>query len=223
MERERSGSGRVVVVNGGSSSGKTALARRLQTTIDGTWVVLGVDLFLWMLPSRLFDDPAGLRLEDGVISRGDEYMRVYAAFQRSVAALADNGVEVLVDDVLLDGGADQQQWSAALHGFDVCWVGVRCDPDIAERREIARGDRVVGTARAQASAVHERVQYDIEVDTGELDVEHAADVVLGRLRERWPDLGRSTSAGPDEYPLSSAWTDRGSIRPAPWERQQGTR
>src|SRR6476661_1017802 len=114
MELEPAERGRVVVLNGGSSSGKTALARRLQAVLDGTWVVLGVDLFLWMLPSRLFADPAGIALEDGVIARGDEYMRLYAAFQRAAATLAQNGVDVLVDDVFLDGVDDQRRWTVAL-------------------------------------------------------------------------------------------------------------
>jgi len=219
MELEPAERGRVVVLNGGSSSGETALARRLQAVLDGTWVVLGVDLFLWMLPSRLFADPAGIALEDGVIARGDEYMRLYTAFQRAAATLAQNGVDVLVDDVFLDGADDQGRWTVALGDLAACWIGVRCDPDIAERREIARGDRVVGTARAQARAAHEGVRYDIEVDTGQTDVVRAAEAVAGLLRERWTDVGSSSSEGPYAYPLTSAWTESGSVRPAPWEQR----
>jgi chloramphenicol 3-O phosphotransferase len=209
----------VVVLNGGSSSGKTAIARRLQIDLGGTWLMLGVDLFLWMLPSRLFDTPAGLVVTDGVIRRGDEFMRLYGAFQRATATLAQSGVDLLIDDVLLDGARDQEAWTAALTGLDVCWIGVRCDAELAERRAAHRGDRIAGAARAQAESVHEGVRYDLELDTGALDVERSARVAADHLRTRWPSLGTSTSNVPYTYPLTSAWTMHGSIRPAPWERR----
>ena len=45
------------------------------------------------------------------------------------------------------------------------WVGVRCEPEVAQARELQRGDRVVGMALDQASRVHEGVRYDFIVDT----------------------------------------------------------
>jgi chloramphenicol 3-O phosphotransferase len=211
--------GRVVVLNGGSSSGKTAIARRLQAGLDGTWLVLGVDLFLWTLPSRLFADPAGFDVAGGVITRGEEFMRLYGAFQSATATLADRGVDILIDEVLLDGARDQRSWIAALKDLEVCWIAVHCDPELAEARAAQRGDRITGAARVQAESVHEGVRYDFEVDTGGLDADQSARVVADHLRARWPSLGVSTSHVAFTYPLTSAWTARGSIRPAPWERR----
>jgi chloramphenicol 3-O phosphotransferase len=211
--------GRVVVLNGGSSSGKTAIARRLQAELDGTWLVLGVDLFLWTLPARLVGDPRGLVVDDGVIIRGDEFMRAYAAFQRATATLAINGVDLVIDDVLLDGALDQRLWTDALRDVDVCWVGVRCDADIAAQREAQRGDRIAGAARVQAESVHKGVHYDFEVDTGMLDTERCVEVIAGHLLARWPSLGSSTKEAPYEYPLISAWTADGSVRPPPWVKR----
>lgn len=217
MELDRRG--RVLVLNGGSSSGKTSLARMLQADLAGSWMLVGIDLFLWTLPSRLFLDPAGLSVDAGVITRGEEYMRLYDAFRRAAAALATSGADVLVDDVLLDGHADQERWKAALRDLDVCWVGVRCGADIAEQRESTRGDRIPGAARIQADAVHRGVAYDLEVDTGALDAARAAHVVAQQLRDRWRDVGRSTAEVPYSYPLTTAWTVEGSVRAAPWEQR----
>jgi chloramphenicol 3-O phosphotransferase len=211
--------GRVVVLNGGSSSGKTAIARRLQAELGGSWLVVGIDLFLWMLPSRLFSDRQGLVVDGGIIIRGDEFMRLYAAFQRSVATMANCGVDVLVDDVFLDGARDQRLWLDALIDVDVCWVGVRCDGEIAARREAERGDRIVGAARVQAESVHEGVGYDCEVDTGSLDAEESARVIADHLRTRWPSLGESRSRGPYEYPSISAFAAEGTVRRPPWEKR----
>jgi chloramphenicol 3-O phosphotransferase len=211
------GRGRVIVLNGGSSSGKTALARKLQIALGDSWLVVGIDLFMWTLPSRLFADPDGITVSNGVIARGDEYMRLYAAFQRATAALAEHGADVLVDDVFLAGGADQRLWSASLGDLDVCWIGVRCAPNVAEQRELARGDRISGAARAQSTTVHDGVRYDFEVDTGELEVERAAAAVTNHLHDRWPQLSVTAATVPYEYPLTSAFEADGSIRPAPWE------
>jgi chloramphenicol 3-O phosphotransferase len=45
------------------------------------------------------------------------------------------------------------------------WVGVHCDSAVAAGREMARGDRVIGMAQAQAEIVHVGVACDVEVDT----------------------------------------------------------
>jgi chloramphenicol 3-O-phosphotransferase len=49
----------VIVLNGGSSSGKSSIARRLQELLDELWVTLGVDDLLGALaPSLVGDAPA---------------------------------------------------------------------------------------------------------------------------------------------------------------------
>ena len=78
-------------------------------------------------------------------------MSLYAGFQMAVAALARSGVNVLLDDLTLDGVDDQHRWNNALHGLDVIWVGVRCAPEIAAEREAGRGSRLPGTARHRQS------------------------------------------------------------------------
>jgi chloramphenicol 3-O phosphotransferase len=75
------------------------------------------------------------------------------------------GARIIVDDVFLSGVGSRRRWEAALDGLDVLWVGVRCPADVAEAREIARGDRVVGMARSQADVVHDGMTYDVDVDT----------------------------------------------------------
>jgi chloramphenicol 3-O phosphotransferase len=58
---------------------------------------------------------------------------------------------------------------------------VRCDPDIAVGREIARGDRAVGMAATQADVVHRDVVYDIEVDTSHTESLECAGVIAARV------------------------------------------
>jgi chloramphenicol 3-O phosphotransferase len=84
VDLDDGGHGRVLVLNGGSSAGKTTLGRKLQSSLDGTWLLLGVDLLLWMLPPELVFHPDGISVSDGVITRGRRFVRLYVGFQHAV-------------------------------------------------------------------------------------------------------------------------------------------
>ncbi|TDC10393.1 hypothetical protein E1265_31300, partial [Streptomyces sp. 8K308] len=110
------------------------------------------------------------------------------------AAMAGAGGRVIVDEVFLGGAESQRRWTTALGGLDVLWVGVRCDPAVAEAREAARGDRVGGMARTQAELVHRGVVYDLEVDTTRTEALECARRIAARVRQRTmpPSTGRTT-------------------------------
>lgn len=172
--------GRVVVLNGSSSAGKSSLALALQTELERRgepWVVFGWDDFVPRLPARwhggpevvhdLADDGIRYRLVGegtAILEPGPVARRLLEAYHRAVGAIAGAGVDVLVDEVLMTAG-EWDDWQAALRGLQVHWVGVRCPPDVVAARERARGDRFVGLARGTAERVHLHATYDVEVDT----------------------------------------------------------
>ncbi|MFI6372234.1 chloramphenicol phosphotransferase CPT [Streptomyces sp. NPDC050546] len=156
----------VIVLNGGSSSGKSGLVRCLQEVLPDPWPAFGVDSFVEALPARMKGSDGGITFaSDGGVNVGADFRALDAAWTEGIAAMARAGAKVIIDDVFLGGGASQQRWQKALAGLSVLWVGVRCDSAVAAAREIARGDRVRGMAAAQARLVHEGVSYDLEVDT----------------------------------------------------------
>jgi len=210
--------GRVIVLNGGSSAGKTTLGRRLQSAFPDTWLLLGIDLLIWTLPPEMINDANGLSVHDGVINRGDLFMSLYGGFQTAVGALARSGVNVLLDDLTLEGVADQQRWNDALQGLDVLWVGVRCAPAIAAEREVKRQTRLPGIARHQAESVHLGVRYDVEVDTGVLNPREAISVVVESMSRLWSIPRPMLSNQPSTLPPTAAWTPGDPLSPAPWER-----
>lgn len=175
----------VIVLNGGSSSGKSSIARALQGVLDEEWLSLSVDTFVDALPARLRDGGEGLGISaDGEVTVGDAFARLDAAWTAGVAAMVRAGARVVVDDVFLGGPHSQARWARALEGLDVLWVGVRCSPEAAAAREGGRGDRPPGMAARQAVVVHEGVSYDLEVDTTDADAATCAKVIAARIAER---------------------------------------
>jgi chloramphenicol 3-O phosphotransferase len=188
-------SGRVIVLDGTSSSGKTTLAAGLRTRFEAVgecWIVTGVDDYFAKLPAAWIAvrGPVGVHADDGVVfdtSAGFEMRMGHVgrtllrAYRESVGAMARAGMNVIVDDVMLRA-EEWVSWQHATAGLSVVWVRVRIDLDVLEARELARKNRVVGMARWQYPLVHRFADYDVEVDTGVLDATSAADAVFAAAR-----------------------------------------
>jgi len=177
----------VIVLNGGSSSGKSSLAVCLQQQLQGTWLTLGVDDLIHALSHGPSDTEAGGTINfgrGGSITVHEQFRKAQAAWYKGLAAMAHAGIGVIVDDVFLDGGDSQAQLAAALdQRLAVMWVGVRCDPEVAEVREHERPDRFRGMARDQAERVHKGVEYDIVVDTTSTSSADCAKAIIERMAD----------------------------------------
>lgn len=168
-----------IVLNGGSSSGKSSLARCLQGTLGPSWLTLGVDDLIRALPDG--DQPPIDFGADGSIRVSDGFRRAEAAWYRGLAAIARCGTGLIIDEVFLGGGASQERLARAMSDLTVLWVGVRCDPEVAAGRESERQDRTVGMARLQAEQVHVGVLYDLVVDTTSTSTADCASAVTAHL------------------------------------------
>lgn len=172
----------IIVLNGGSSSGKSGIARCLQAILPRPWIRLGVDDLIDALPPALMDSGSGVAFgQQGEVSIGEGFREIEAAWLIGIAAMARAGARIIIDDVFLGGAASQERIRARMEGLTVLWVGVRCDPEIATGREIARGDRVPGMAASQAEMVHQGVVYDIEVDTSRTESLDCARAIAARV------------------------------------------
>jgi chloramphenicol 3-O phosphotransferase len=172
----------IIVLNGGSSSGKSGIARCLQAILPQPWITLSVDDMIDALPPSLMESDAGVAFgQQGEVAIGEGFREIEAAWLTGIAAMARAGAQVIIDDVFLSGAASQERVRMHLEGLAVLWVGVRCDPDIAAGREIARGDRVTGMASSQAEMVHAGVTYDIEVDTSQTESLMCARAIAARV------------------------------------------
>lgn len=175
----------MIILNGGSSSGKSGIVRCLQAVLPEPWLAFGCDSFVDALPARMRESDGGIVFAaDGGVSVGADFLALEAAWREGVVAMVRSGARVVIDDVFLGGAASQQRWRKALGGpgeTGVLWVGVRCESAVAAGREVARGDRVPGMASAQADSVHEGVVYDLEVDTTRAESLECARAIAARV------------------------------------------
>jgi chloramphenicol 3-O phosphotransferase len=186
----------VVVLNGGSSSGKSSIARYLQRLLGPTSLTLGVDDLIRALPGGDKVDDLDVSPKDrdkpmttgsidfgpdGSVAVNDDFRRAEAAWNMGLAAIGRCGTGLIIDEVFLGGNSSQERLARVLSGLPVVWIGVRCDPEVAEARERDRTDRVTGMARLQAEAVHEGVIYDMVVDTTTCDAAACAQAIASYL------------------------------------------
>ncbi|MET9399704.1 chloramphenicol phosphotransferase CPT [Kitasatospora sp. NPDC002965] len=172
----------VIVLNGGSSSGKSGIIRCLQAVLPDPWLALGTDTLVEAMPMSMQTADGGIEFApDGAVIVGPEFRTLEAAWIEGIAAMARAGARVVVDEVFLGGADSQQRWRTALSGLRVLWVGVRCDGAVAAGREVARGDRTIGMAVSQAEVVHQGVTYDLEVDTTRAESMECARTIAARV------------------------------------------
>jgi chloramphenicol 3-O phosphotransferase len=173
---------RVIVLNGGSSSGKSSIARALQQVLPQLWLTFGVDAFIDALPGRGHSPRADIAsTPNGAVEIGPGFKACEDAWREGLATMARAGAPLILDEVFLSGGEAQTAMRAILQGLHVLWVGVRCDAGVAADRETHRSDRIPGMARAQAERVHVGVSYDIQVDTTATSPEACARLITAHL------------------------------------------
>ncbi len=177
--------GKIVILNGASSAGKTSLAKAIQRQFTDTYLLMGIDMFWMTMPENqldlttvdasfytwieeVFDDKPFLRIIPGPIL--DQIM---IARYEAIAVYLNAGFNVIADDVtwsklwLVEG-------LKTLAPFESYFVGVFADDRVLSHREILRGDRLTGWARGSQKWVHEHLTYDITLDSSVISSQELA-------------------------------------------------
>ena len=166
--------GRIVYLSGLTSTGKSSIVKALQSRTDCLWCALGFDLFEETLPVWAADDSA-------------LYARAIRAMYAAAKSFSDQGLDVLIDGLLMDqpglvphGSAVEETFA----GYPLTLVQVTCPLDVLRQRNIARGDRRPDQSELQAKLVDPNAKYHIVLDTSARTPEQCAQALLDALRQQ---------------------------------------
>ncbi|MDB4967331.1 MAG: chloramphenicol phosphotransferase [Myxococcales bacterium] len=189
-------SGRVIVLNGPSVSGKSSIQKALQARFEEPYLAMGIDsILVGMMPARYFAGPTLDRKEvmwadpstDATgaplfeLRFGPTGRRVVAGMHEAIAAFARQGNPVIVDHILYERGW-VRELADALAGLTAYFVGVRIPLRVLEERERARATSPAGHARSHYETVHAHGVYDLEVDTSRASADQCAATIIEYVR-----------------------------------------
>jgi chloramphenicol 3-O phosphotransferase len=171
--------GKIILINGASSSGKSTLARAVQKQLNEPF---------WHLSIDHLRESGVLPLDR--VRAGDfiwKSMRpaFFQGFHNALPAVATAGNNLIVDHIV-----ETPAWLKTLLGllrpFDVYFVGIHCPLKELERRELARGNRRIGEARNDFETIHEFVTYDLELDSTSPAESNAATLIAAWTQRSEP-------------------------------------
>ena len=172
--------GRIIYLNGVTSSGKTSIVEALQARRDVFFYVVANDLFQEMI--------------------GEDYLRedywkylgeVIIMMYHTAKLFSDMGKHVLIDSILVerDGIAPHyERMKEILRDNPLDIVEVFCPLDICRQRNTDRGDRYETQSEEQAELMAGDIRYSLRVDTSRLSPEECADAILRGLFPSSPCL-----------------------------------
>lgn len=171
-------SGKIIFLNGVTSSGKSTIASAIQSLADENYYHLSNDMFHMAASEKYWEANHLKCMAETVIAM------YYAA-----AALARNGFNIVIDGMLFEleafvrefGGSNYDIMRRAMSGLDMLMVEVFCPLDECRRRNLARGDRGEHQSEAQHKIMNRAVAYDLRVDTTVLGAEDCAREILSAL------------------------------------------
>jgi chloramphenicol 3-O phosphotransferase len=181
-------SGKIILVNGASSSGKSTLSRALQAKLEEPFWHFSIDHLIAakVLPRE--------RIQSGEFPWAALRPSFFEGFHLCLPALASAGNNLLVEHIV-----ETQDWMQRLvqllAPFDVFFVGLHCPLPELERREVERGDRRIGEARQDYQVVHTFGIYDIEINSTD-PLEQNVETVISawKARKRPSAFGKMASS-----------------------------
>ncbi len=188
-------SGKIILLNGASSSGKSTLAGGLQDALDEPLWHFSIDHLLaaGVLPRT--------RIDRGVFPWQSLRPQFLDGFHRCLPALAAAGNNLIVEHIV-----ETREWMhrllRLLSEVDVFFVGVHCPLPELQRREIERGNRRIGEAQGDFEVTHTLGTYDFELlSTRPLEENVIATITAWKARQRpsafelnrWPEAHWSMS------------------------------
>ena len=165
--------GRIIFLNGVTSSGKTSIVEALQDRDDVFFYVVANDLFQEMVGEKYLRENYWKYLSEVIIM-----------MYHTAKLYSDLGKHVLIDGILVEREEIRphyRQLCEILKDNPLDIVEVYCPLEICRQRNIARGDRFETQSEEQHLLMAEGISYSTRVDTSQFTPEQCAEMILKAL------------------------------------------
>ena len=144
--------GKIIFLNGTSSSGKAEVARALQDQLEQPYLNFSIDQWLHMLPEKFMTSADEELPPAQALMMTEVFPITMTALHRSIVTFMASGVNLIVDHVL-----QRRDWLKECvempDGSHVMFVGVFCEPEEIRRKESER-TTPEGLEDSQVASVH---------------------------------------------------------------------
>ena len=165
--------GRIIFLNGVTSSGKTSIVEALQERDDVFFYVVANDLFQEMVGDKFLREDYWKYLSEVIIM-----------MYHTAKLYSDMGKNVLIDGILVERDEIKphyQQLMEILKENPLDIVEVYCPLDICRERNIARGVRYETQSEEQHELMAQNIKYSFRVDTSVNSPEECAEMIVKAL------------------------------------------
>ncbi|MBQ6104443.1 MAG: AAA family ATPase [Lachnospiraceae bacterium] len=165
--------GKIIFLNGVTSSGKTSIVEALQERRDQFFYVVANDLFQEMVGEQYLEEDYWKYLSEVIIM-----------MYHTAKLYSDLGKNVLIDGILVERDEIKPHYEKLLEimkGSPLSIVEVYCPLDICRQRNIERGDRFESQSDEQAELMSKGIKYTMRVDTSKNSPAECADQIVKTL------------------------------------------
>ena len=165
--------GRILFLNGVTSSGKTSIVEALQEKEDPFFYVVANDLFQEMVGERFLRENYWKYLSEVILM-----------MYHTAKLYSDMGKHVIIDGILVERPEitpHYAQLREILKDNPLDIVEVFCPLEICRQRNIARGDRYESQSEEQQALLAKNIAYSLRVDTSRYSPEQCAQIILDSL------------------------------------------
>ena len=162
--------GKILFLNGVTSSGKTTIVEALQARRDVFFYVVANDLFQEMVGEQYLEEDYWKYLSEVILM-----------MYHKAKLYSDMGKNVLIDGILVEREEIRphyQQLMEIMKDSPLDIVEVYCPLDICRQRNIERGDRFETQSEEQAELMSKDIAYSLRVDTGVSTAEECAEQIV---------------------------------------------
>lgn len=147
--------GKIIILNGVSSSGKTTLAKTIQDHSPIPLYRLDIDDFILMSPEKFND------YENGVFSVQYAFA---SKFFNVVKLYSDLGFDLVVPYMFFKNSETLQAFKVLLKDYPVFVANIFCPVEELEKREAKRGNRKIGSAKEQLALLETDFKNSLTID-----------------------------------------------------------